>query len=97
MEQNMIKFDDEEKKELFALFCASTTYELQKVYTSSDDNYYSNEKLEEEYNLSLPKKEIAHDIWRSVIYYLNKHDYKLEKDGKIIDLSEFAQKLFIKI
>ncbi|MGH7495429.1 MAG: hypothetical protein ACREOO_23980 [bacterium] len=91
----MITLNEHDLKEIFALFSSVSTYELGQIYDRLHDNFYKNEILAEEYELTQPKREFARDSWRAVIYFLYKQGYQLKKGDQIVDL-EFIMSEFVK-
>ncbi len=70
---------DDDLCELFALFSSPTEEEVARIYSENDRLFYKNENLSEEYSLTQEKSEFAHDSWRAVLYFLDRHGYKLVK------------------
>lgn len=89
-----MKLTENELKEIFSLFTASTNYELKQIYDNKSHHHFLSEKLKEEYELSQSKAEFANDAWRSVLYFLHIHGYILKKNDKEITL-DFIKKEFI--
>jgi hypothetical protein len=90
----MIALSEDHLKEIFALFSSVSTYELREIYNPQAINYYMNENLAEEYELTLPKDEFARGSWQAVIYFLYRHGYQLKKGDQIIEL-DFIKKEFV--
>ncbi len=90
----MNKFNENDLKEIFALFTSVTLDELNQIYDSKNRHYFENEKLDDEYNLSQAKREFASDSLRSVLYFLTKHGYRITKANEEIDPDYVLQSLF---
>jgi hypothetical protein len=80
---NEIFISDTELKEIFELFSSCTEFELNQIYDLAGDSYFERINLSEEYQLLESKREFALDAIRSVLYFLNRHGYKLEKSGEV--------------
>ena len=78
-----ISFSDTELKEIFELFSSCSEYELNQVYDLAGDSYFDRVDLSAEYELTLPKREFALDAVRSVLYFLNRRGYRLERNGEV--------------
>ena len=84
----MLKFSDEDLKEIFAVFSSPTKYEFNQINNPGTDVYYKSLILKEEYELNMPKREFAIDALRAVLYFLTKNGYEIKKDNKKIDLTD---------
>ena len=80
---NEISFSDTELKEIFELFSSCSEYELNQIYDLTSESYFERIDLSEKYELTLPKREFALDAVRSVLYFLNRRGYKLERTGEV--------------
>ncbi len=90
-----VEFSEDDFREVFALFASPSAYELVQVYDQSSEHYFQRLDLSEEYNLSYEKREFAIDALRAVLTFLHQHDYRIEKDGKIISLKGILEE-FVK-
>ncbi len=84
---NEIDFTEDDLKEVFALFSSPTKYELQQSFDPNSEHYLKQVLLFDEYELSQDKREFAIDALRSVLAFLHKHNYQIEKDGEVFSLN----------
>lgn len=82
-----ILLEDEDLKEIFSLFCSPTKYEVEQIYSDKSSLSYRNVNLQEEYSVTLEKKEFSIDAWRSILLFLHRKGVNLLKDGEEINLS----------
>ena len=82
--------NDEDLRELFALFSSPTDDELRQVFDASHTNFYKLENLDAEYSLTQEKREFADDAWRAVTYFLYRRGFKLYKNGVELDLAALS-------
>jgi hypothetical protein len=75
-------------QELFALFSSPTREEIAEIYRPESTQFYKDENLEDEYELTQTKREFALDAWTAVMQFLNKHDYFVSKNGMKVDLTK---------
>jgi hypothetical protein len=86
-----IEFSEADFKEVFALFCSSTAYELRQIDDPVNEHYFERVKLMEEYELSYAKQDFAIDALRAVLAFLHRHGYRIEKGGKVISLDAISE------
>ena len=86
-----IEFSEADFKEVFSLFASSTAHELQQVDDPDSDHYFQRVDLMKEYELSYEKREFAVDALRAVFAFLQRHGYRLEKDGEILSLDGISK------
>ena len=85
---------DEIDLEVFALFTSVSQHELRQLDDPGSDHYFPNVDLSAEFELSLEKREFAIDALRAAFAFLERHGYRIEKEGTIFDLRA-AGKLFV--
>jgi hypothetical protein len=79
--------DENDLKEIFALFTSATEYEREQVYDRQDDHFFMNADLSGEYSLTQERREYALDAWRAVCFFLHSKGYSLCKDGREVSLA----------
>ncbi len=84
----VLELNDDLAKEVFALLSCSTDYEAGLAYDSTSPDFWKNENLEADYEVSQAKREFALDALRGVLNYLQHHGYQLTQDGEPVDFSE---------
>ncbi|HWR13333.1 MAG TPA: hypothetical protein VN577_00785 [Terriglobales bacterium] len=84
----IVQLSNDDYQELFALFTSTTREELEQIYMANSQDYFRNEKVLEEYELTQEKGEFALDAWRAVMYFLHRHGFVLSKDGQVVDLEQ---------
>ena len=84
--QETIVLNDEDLREIFALFSSPTDEERAQAYKEASRHFYNKENLTEEYSLTQEKREFAVDAWRAVIYFLHRHGYSITGSGRHFDL-----------
>jgi hypothetical protein len=86
-----IEFSEADFKEVFSLFASSTAHELKQVDDPASEHYFERVDLMKEYELSYEKREFAIDALRAVFAFLQRHGYRLEKDGEILSLDGISK------
>jgi hypothetical protein len=86
-----IEFSDDDLKEVFALFTSSTAYELGQADDPSSEHYFGRVNLSEEYELCYAKQDFAIDALRSVLAFLHRRGYRVEKDGEVLGLEGVSE------
>jgi len=86
-----IEFSETDLKEVFSLFTSSTAHELQQVDDPASEHYFERVDLMKEYELSYEKREFAVDALRAVFAFLQRHGYRLEKNGEILSLDGISK------
>jgi len=81
-----VTLNDEDLRDLFALFSSPTDEELRQVLNPSHSNFYKLENLKAEYTLTQERREFAEDVWRAVIYFLQRKGFNLYRNGGEFDL-----------
>ena len=85
---------DTDLKEIFELFSSCSKDELTHVYNRSSSAYFELTDLDEEYELTQPKREFAVDAVRGVLAFLSRRGYRLDNGEKVVALDNVAD-LFI--
>ncbi len=86
-----IDFSEDDLKEVFAVFCSPTEYELRQSYDPRSGHYFELISPLDEYELSQDKREFSIDALRSVFAFLHRHGYRIEKDGEIFNLDSIFE------
>ena len=86
-----IRFSDSDLKELFELFSSCSKHELSRVFDPDDPMYFGRVDLEQEYELTQPKREFAIDAARAVIYFLHRRGYKLQRNDETLSLAAIVE------
>jgi hypothetical protein len=86
-----IRFSDSDLKELFELFSSCSKYELSRVFDPNDPMYFGRVDLEQEYELTQPKREFALDAARAVLYFLHSRGYKLQRNDETLPLGAIVE------
>ena len=86
-----IEFSETDFKEVFSLFASSTAHEVNQIDDPASEHYFERVDLMKEYELSYERREFAVDALRSVFAFLNRHGYRLEKDGEIFSLDGISK------
>lgn len=86
MPKRRLLLNDDDLRELFALFSSPTLYEREQIYNPEEANFYMKEDLAREYALTQDRREFAIDAWRSVLFFLSRNQFSLTKDGIEYDL-----------
>lgn len=81
-----IEFDDEDLKEVFALFTSCTALEKAQALSETGPHSYRAIDLDEEYSYTSEKREFALDALRSVLSFLHRKGYGLSDGKAFIDL-----------
>ena len=81
-----VEMSETDLKEIFTLFTSASEHERQQVYDPGDVHYFERVSLSDEDELTQEKREFALDAVRSVLYFLHRSGYRLEKDGRTLDL-----------
>jgi hypothetical protein len=82
----IMKLEEKDYREIFALFTASTRTEREQVYDNKSEHFYENVNLDKVYDVSMECREFALDAWRAVLTHLKRKGFKLAKDGRISSL-----------
>ena len=88
-----MNLSEDDLREIFGLFTSCSRYERNQIYSSGLHDYKTVNLLEE-YDLSQEKREFSLDAWRSIIYFLHRRGYQLQKDGIAIGL-DFVEQEFV--
>ena len=88
---NSLDVDEIDLKEVFALFTSVSQHELRQLDDPNSDHYFPNVDLAAEYELSLEKREFAIDALRAVFAFLERHGYRIEKEGAIFELQSVGK------
>ena len=91
---NTIEFSERDFKEVFSLFTSASTHELNQVDDPTNDHYFDQVDLMEQYELCFEKREFAIDALRAVLAFLHRHGYRLEENGNVLGL-EGVSNLFV--
>ena len=89
-----MKLNEDDLREIFALFCSTTRYERNQIYDKDSGHHFASENLDDVYDLSQEKREYALDAWRAVMYLLYRRGFKLRRNNEEIQLN-FADEEFI--
>jgi hypothetical protein len=81
-----IEMSEVDLKEIFSLFTSASEHERKQICDPSGTHYFLRVDLSDEYELTQEKREYALDAVRSVLYFLHRSGYRLEKDGGVADL-----------
>jgi hypothetical protein len=89
-----IALDEDDWKELFALYTSCTEEERRQIYQEGSPHYYQKTDLGAEYTYSAEKREFAVDAWRAVLFFLHRRGFVLANCEESIPLDavcgEFA-------
>ena len=91
---NSLDIDEIDLKEVFALFTSVSLHELRQLDDPNSDHYFRNVDLAAEYELSSEKREFAIDALRAAFAFLERHGYRIEKEGTVFDLQSVGN-LFV--
>ena len=94
--RRLLQFNDDDLKEVFALFSSVSLHELEQVYDPAHNLFFQNENLGAEYELSQQRRDFAIDALRSVLYYLHRHGYELRKEEYADNLTWVHKELFVR-
>ena len=86
-----IDFSEDDFKEVFAVFCSPTEYELRQAYDPSSEHYFERILPLDEYELHQDKREFSIDALRSVFAFIHRHGYRIEKDGEVFSLGSIFE------
>ncbi|HEV3164534.1 MAG TPA: hypothetical protein VGZ22_10950 [Isosphaeraceae bacterium] len=78
--------NEEDLKELFALFTSCTDHEKQQIYDERSPHFYKDLKLDEEYTYTAETREYALDAWRAVLSFLGSKGFVISRNEELIDL-----------
>lgn len=87
------ELNDDLLKEVFALLTSSTNYEVELAYDAKNPDYWKNEDLTEDFDVTQPKREFALDALRGVLNWLHRHQFQLMQDGKEVDMKKVLDQL----
>jgi len=73
-------------QEVFGLFSSPSKDELKWTYDPYHGDFFERINLSEEYELCQEKREFALDLLRSVLAFLHRQGYRVEKEGKMFSL-----------
>lgn len=89
-----IFLSEDDLKEIFALFSSVTQHEKNQAYGQDRRFAHSNIDLDEEYQLSEPKRDFALDAWRAVLSFLMLKGVTIDYKGSKLD-ARSVDKLFL--
>lgn len=86
-----IVLDEDDWKELFALYTSCTEYERRQLYQEGSPHHYKETDLSEEYTYSAEKLEYAIDAWRAVLFFLHRNGFVLAHHQGAIALDSIGE------
>jgi hypothetical protein len=89
--RKQIVLDEDDWKELFALYTSCTEYERQQIYQEGGAHDYRRTDLGEEYTYSAEKREYAVDAWRAVLFFLHRKGFALTNHRDFIPLETICK------
>ncbi|PIR16271.1 MAG: hypothetical protein COV48_09985 [Elusimicrobia bacterium CG11_big_fil_rev_8_21_14_0_20_64_6] len=90
-----IALDDDDLKNIFALFCSPTKQERAQAHEPTSVHHYSKVDLSGEYSLTQERREYSLDAWRAVLEFLRTKGVRLRIGEQELDLA-FIEEAFLK-